>query len=294
MLTNLQAVRMEAIANGVWAMRPDRFHALLASSTSKPDAIAERELEIKDAKAVTSRVSGSIAVIPIRGILAQHPEDWYGDTSYEAISAMIDSVSESSSISGIILDIDSPGGIVYGVQESYARIKEASANKSIIAVINSEAASAAYYLASACSEIVMSPGSQAGSIGTVCVHMDISKALDDAGVKVTYIHAGQYKVEGNMAEPLGDEARAELQRTVDDYYAMFVGAVASGRGVSEKADFGQGRMFRANAAMEAGLADRVATLDQVAEQMTGRRRGSAAARAAQLRKREVELRAMGL
>jgi ClpP class serine protease len=86
------------------------------------------------------------------------------------------------------------------------------------------------------------------------------------GVKTTLISAGKYKTEGNPYEPLSDEARAAMQAMVDDYYGMFTRAVAKGRGVSVDAvrnGFGEGRMVSASQAVKNGMADRVATLDQV-------------------------------
>jgi hypothetical protein len=113
---------------------------------------------------------------------------------------------------------------------------------------------------------VVSPSSLTGSIGVYASHEDESQALDKIGVKVTLISAGKYKVEGNSFEPLGDDARSAMQAMVDEYYGMFTKAVARGRGVKVSdvtGGFGEGRVVTAQQALKLGMADRVATLDQV-------------------------------
>jgi hypothetical protein len=127
-------------------------------------------------------------------------------------------------------------------------------------------ASAAYYLSCQATEVVVSPSSLTGSIGVYSAHEDYSAADEKAGVKVTLISAGKYKTEGNMYEPLSDDARSAMQGLVDSFYGKFVKAVARGRGVSQSAvrdGFGQGRVVTAEDAVKFKLADRVDTLDEV-------------------------------
>jgi ClpP class serine protease len=86
------------------------------------------------------------------------------------------------------------------------------------------------------------------------------------------ISAGKYKVEGNPFEPLSDEARAAFQARVDDYYRMFVDAVARYRGVSAaevRSGFGEGRVVGAREAVRLGMADRIATLDEALSRLQG-------------------------
>jgi ClpP class serine protease len=135
---------------------------------------------------------------------------------------------------------------------------------------------AAYWIASAADELVVTPSGQVGSIGVFAAHEDISKAAEMQGVKVTLISAGQYKTEGNPFEPLSAEARAAMQKDVNTFGDMFVNAVARNRGVgaySVKAGFGQGRMVMAQDAVKASMADRVATLDETLARLLNVRRG---------------------
>ena len=173
-------------------------------------------------------------------------------------------------VSQILLDIDSPGGSVYGVGELAAEIYAARSAKPIVAVSNSLAASAAYWIGSAASEFYVTPGGEVGSIGVWQAHEDWSKALDEAGVKTTLISAGKFKVEGNPYEPLSQEARDFMQLRTDEYYSAFTKAVAKGRGVgidAVRSGMGQGRVLGADAALAENMVDGIATFDEVVKKM---------------------------
>src|SRR5690606_2275469 len=120
------------------------------------------------------------------------------------------------------------------------------------------------------------------SIGVFMVHTDISGADEKAGVRRSVIRSGKYKAEGNPYEPLGDEARAALQADCDEYYQMFLSAVGRHRGIpaaTVEQKFGSGRTMSAKRAKNAGMVDRVASLEEVLDQLTGRRAGSGGNRA---------------
>jgi signal peptide peptidase SppA len=142
---------------------------------------------------------------------------------------------------------------VQGTPELAKRIFDARGKgKQLIAVSNGCMASAAYWICSACDEIVGSPSSETGSIGVFTVHVDQSGMNEMLGLKYTLIKAGEHKAEGNPWEPLGADAEAFIQGQVDEMYGMFVGAVAKHRGVKAgdvKANFGQGRCFTAKQAL---------------------------------------------
>jgi signal peptide peptidase SppA len=234
-------------------------------------------------KAAERQGAGLVAVIPVFGIIAQHAhmvEDISGPrgTATERISEQIRGAIDNPNVEKIVLNIHSPGGSVYGVEELAAEIRSARGKKPIIAVANAMAASAAYYIASAASEIVVTPSGEVGSIGVFSAHEDLSEALKMEGVKITLISAGKYKTETNPFEPLSDEAREHEQSVVDKYYGLFVNSVAKGRGVSAatiRKDFGQGRMVTAKDAVGLGMADRVATLEDTLARAAKKRGRSA-------------------
>jgi signal peptide peptidase SppA len=184
-------------------------------------------------------------------------------------------------ISSILFQIDSPGGAIDGVPEFADEIFAARGRKKIIAIANTMAASAAYWIASSAEELVVTPSGSLGSIGVFAVHEDLSKALDMAGVKVSLVSAGKYKVEGNPYEPLSHGARQNTQYQVNAFHQMFVQAVARGRNVSSldvRTKFGEGRIVLAADAVRARMADRVATLDQTLARLgVGNRKSARAA-----------------
>jgi capsid assembly protease len=212
-----------------------------------------------------------VAVIPVAGLIVQHPSIFtrYGlAVSTEELVAQVRAAVADAAIRAIVLSIESPGGFTYGVSEAAAAIRGLREQKPISAVANSYAASAAYWLASAASELVVTPSGDVGAIGVFAVHEDWSRAYEKAGVKPTLVRAGKYKAEFSDLVPLTDDARAELQRTVEASFETFITDVALGRRVSAatvREGFGQGRMVSAQRAVRLGMADRVASLSEVVQ-----------------------------
>jgi signal peptide peptidase SppA len=263
-----------------WAILPDKFRVIaeivhLRASGQKltEEEIRARLSESRDgiqaAAARSGKGYGTVAVIPIYGVISQRMNlmsQFSGGTSVEKLSSQLRAALADTNVSSIVLDVDSPGGGVEGIPELADEIIAGRSQKKIVAVANTMAASAAYWLACCASELVVAPSGQVGSIGVFAAHEDVSEALKQEGVKVSLVSAGKFKTEGNPYEPLSDEARAELQSKVDGFYEMFIKAVARGRGVSQasvRGGYGQGRMLMAGAAVTEGMADRVATFDQV-------------------------------
>jgi signal peptide peptidase SppA len=210
-----------------------------------------------------------VAVLPIYGPISKRGNiflELFGGVSTESLSQQIREAVASPSMGSIVLDVDSPGGSVAGIEELANEIFEASKKKRIVAVANSQAASAAYCLSSQASEFAITPSGEAGSVGVLAAHIDESKALEKDGIKVTLITAGRYKREGNPYEALSSDARSHMQSRVDAYYDSFVRAVSRGRHLSVKTvreGFGEGRVLGARQALTAGMVDRIATLDEV-------------------------------
>lgn len=222
-----------------------------------------------------ARRGGAVAVIPIQGVLMQRAsmlEAMSGATSTTAIAAAFREAMNDDAVKAVMLEIDSPGGGVFGIEELAAEIFKARGTKPIVAMVNSLAASAAYWLATQADRIVVTPSGQVGSIGVVAVHMDMSGALAAEGVKPTVITTSQFKAEGNPYEPLPEDALAEIRGRMQAYHDMFVNAVARGRGVpaaTVNSDFGQGRVVLAKDAVKRGMADRVGTFEQAIAELAG-------------------------
>jgi signal peptide peptidase SppA len=247
---------------------------------------ADLELSNGDIEAAARRgrpsaIDGDVAVIPLKGVITPRASllaQIFGLGG--GLSQFRDQLSAAvtdEKVGAIVLDIDSPGGLVDLVPETAAEIREAAKVKPVTAVANTMAASAAYWLGSQASEFVVTPSGEVGSIGVYAEHRDISKALESAGMRPTLVSAGKYKVEGNPYEPMSDQAREALQRAVNDYYGMFVKDVALGRDTTVAAvknGYGEGRTLTAKRAVEEGLVDKVGTLEETVSALTRRSRPS--------------------
>lgn len=213
---------------------------------------------------------GNIGVVNIAGPLvnSDHPLlALFGVSSYPAIRRAVVSAAKDPAIDHIVLAIDSGGGAVDGVADTADLLARVNAKvKPISTMATGMMASAAYWLGSSAAKVHAGQTSEVGSIGVVSVHIDRTKQLEMDGVKATVLRAGKFKALVNPFEPLSDEARAEVQRSLDAAYKIFVQHVADARGVSfEKADqkMAQGRVFFGAQAKTAGLVDSITTMDAV-------------------------------
>lgn len=270
-----------AVASTVWLLEENKARQLLevlrirANGGRIPAAEVRRVVAQAKQNRGPQLTNGKVAVLPVYGVVAPRMTmmtRMSGGTAAEELGNNIVALAADPSVSAIVLDVDSPGGAATGIPELAAKIRAAAEQKRIIAMVNHLAASAAYWIASQASEIVSSPSGEVGSIGVYMVHFDESEMYADAGIKPTIVRAGKYKAEGNPFEPLGDEAKAAMQATIDDWYSQFVGAVAKGRGVSAKEvrdSYGQGRVVSSTQALKSGMIDRIDTMDNLLTELTG-------------------------
>jgi signal peptide peptidase SppA len=261
----------------VLAIEPKSFWtmmAMLSAGLAEPD-YERLGLDYRARRQRATATTGKIAVLPLYGFISHRADVFtlaFGGTSTEDFGQALDVAMADTTVTRIVIDVDSPGGTTDGVAELAAKIQAARATKQIVAVANTWMASAAYWLGASATEVVASPSSHVGSIGVFAIHEDLSVALETAGVKPTVISSSDYKSEGNPFEPLGDEARDEIQKQVDQLGRMFERDVAQGRGVSlatVQAKFGQGRVYGAVEAKERGMVDRVGTLEQTLARLSG-------------------------
>ncbi len=259
---------LDALVDQPWALLRSTFQQIVDTATT-----TEATTQAATRQPASARRQGVISVIPIHGVIEHRASligELLGGTSVESVRAAIDAAVDDPDVAAVVLDVDSPGGGVIGVTELAAEIREARERLPIVAVANGTAASAAYWLASQADRVYAIPSGQVGSIGIFAVHMDMTEALAKEGVKPTIISAGEHKTDALDGAPLTDEGRADMQRRVDANYERFLGDVAMGRNVSVETvrdDYGQGRVFGADEALEAGLIDFVGTLDTAIRQL---------------------------
>jgi capsid assembly protease len=211
-----------------------------------------------------------IAVIPIHGSLVKRSlgmEAASGLTSYGDIAAMLDAALADPLVSGILLDIDSPGGEASGSFELARRVREVAAQKPVWAVANDAAYSAAYAIAASAQRLFVTETGGVGSIGVIALHVDQSIKDAKEGYHYTAITAGAHKNDYSPHEPLSGAAKTELQGEVDRLYAIFTEHVAAMRGLDIDAVRATeaGLYFGSNAVAQ-GLADGVQTLDTTLSQ----------------------------
>lgn len=201
--------------------------------------------------------SDGVAVIPIHGMLVNRLS-WGSSyvTGYNWISSQLQAAVDDPDVKGIIFDVNSPGGIAAGCGECANNIFESRSEKPSLAVVDSRAYSAAYYLGSAASKMVSTPSGGVGSIGVVAMHVDLSGALEQDGIKVSFIQAGAEKIDGNPFQKLSVRARASIQRDVDYNYGMFTDAVAKFRDMpSEDVRNTEAACYLPPEALDLGLID---------------------------------------
>jgi len=284
---------LAAFAASPWALEPGYMRSAIAILANR--AMGQPATEgkaISDTKArEVAKAEGGIAVMPIMGLISQRVDAMDeacggGGMSIERATKTFRAQRDDDAVKAIILNIDSPGGGTYGVDEFAREIRESRGVKPIIAQVNSLMASAAYWIGAAADEIVVTPGGVAGSIGVYSVHQDISAALAKAGIAPTLIREGEFKAETNGFGPLSAAGEEQLRSLVLDAATAFRDSVAESRGVSRKAvieKFGDGKVFGAKELVERGMADRIATLDETIARYgvpTKRQSGAASSRQA--------------
>ncbi len=266
---------LTAFASTPWALLEEKLISmrLFLLRKAKGEEIPHEEIKaaMAENRASTPRTSGRVAVLPIVGTIIHRGtqlEESCGMPSCQLIGKRFDAMMDDPGVKTIVLDIESPGGSVYGVQELGQKIANAKGQKKVVASVNALAASGAFWIASQAAEIWMTPTGHVGSVGVFVAHEDISKALESAGVNLTMVSAGKYKTEG--VGPLTEEARAHLQSEVDRYYEMFCQALASGRDTTVtkvKKDFGEGRVVGAKQAKAVGMIDKIGTLQELLQSL---------------------------
>ncbi len=182
-------------------------------------------------------VVGGVAVIPVAGTLVQKLgtlRPYSGMTGYDGIRQNFLMAMTDPDVRAVVFDIASPGGEVAGCFDLVDTIYEARGEKPIWSILNESAYSAAYAIASAADKVIVPRTGGTGSIGVIWMHVDWSKALTNAGVKVTFITYGDRKADGHPEIPLSKEALARFQTDIDTMGELFVKTVARNRNISDK------------------------------------------------------------
>lgn len=260
-----------------WAILREYAPLIAAAKAGRLADVEQAETESR-ARRGRSAPPG-VAVLPLKGMLRPAGgglfELLFGGGGLPAFRDAFPAAVANDDVAGILIDVDSPGGSTDLIPETAAMVRDARGSKPIVAIANTIAASAAYWIAAQADELVVTPSGEVGAIGVFAMHEDISAALEREGVNVSLISAGRFKTEGNPFEPLSDEARTAIQSSVDDFYSMFVNDVAKARDVKAsdvRGGYGEGRIVTARRAVDLGMANRVATFEDTAARLSNARR----------------------
>jgi signal peptide peptidase SppA len=215
--------------------------------------------------------SRGIAIIGIEGVLLDRAliyRDYDGGEpvvyveGYDRIAAALDAALEDEAVTGILLRIASPGGLVTGCFELCAKIA-ASRAKPILAYLADYAFSAGYAVACSGQGIIAAESGSTGSIGCLAVHESYAGFLEAHGVVDTFIQSHTLKSAADPAKALEPEAEAMIQAQVDAAAALFTAHVSAQRGLAVAAiDAMEAGWFTAEAALGNGLIDAIASFDE--------------------------------
>lgn len=212
---------------------------------------------------------GSTAVVPILGTISKRMNmltALSGGVSTDMLTSTFNKLALDNSINSVVLDIDSPGGYMDGLEEARRALLSLRNKKSVFAVSNNLMASAAYYIGSAATEIIGAPNSQIGSVGVWSMAVNESKRLDKKGIEVFIVRSGKNKAVPHPAEPFDEAGLERIREGNEMAFTSFLGAVSENRNISMSkltVLIEGGKLFEATDAIKAQLADRIGTLDEV-------------------------------
>lgn len=256
---------MRLTMSGNWAIQPDAMDNIIAvlNSSAGIEALQQKPgTPVNGTLGVTVR--DGVAVVKIVGPLTKYETfiSWLFDrATYESLALDLRTVTDDPNVKAIVLSIDSPGGMVSGVSELAAQIRAISEVKPIVAHVGGVAASAAYWLASAASEIIASDVASIGSIGAI---VGLSVYADSPQVK-RYSFVSSISP-NKVLDPGTAEGAKEYQRQADEVGSVFVETVARNRGTTVEnvlENYGQGSVYTGAEALNRGMIDSIGTLESV-------------------------------
>ena len=252
----------DAVFTSPWGILREKHDAICALIELKlaGHEAAAAEFAFSEPKAYLTE--SGVKVIPVRGVMGKRMNllsAFSGGMSTERMGVTIQEALGDDEVKALVLDIDSPGGVVDGAAALAEMVFQGRGRKPIVAFADGCCASMAYWLASACDFIVANEVGTVGSIGILVSHIDRSGADAKKGIVRTTISAGSYKVAASDDKPLDLAGREYLQSQVDFIYGLFVDKVARNRGVSvdKTLTMADGKVFIGQAALDVGLVDRV-------------------------------------
>jgi capsid assembly protease len=233
------------------------------SGAAQPD-FKPGSIEIVDEQGRDYQVVDGVAILPIMGPIfprANILTQMSGATSLDVLGRRLDEALADEEVSTILFQIDSPGGSVMGLSEMASKIYEARADKTILALAEGTAASAAYMLGSQAEAFFATEGSVVGSIGTIARIDSPDRAMKNAGIDSIVFRSSELKAAGNG--PMTPRQEDSMRKVLSTYFEMFKDAVVRGRPGIDIESVATGEVWIGRQAVDIGLADDVKTMSQV-------------------------------
>lgn len=262
----MKATQLRAlIASQPWLADEEWFHAFVNMVVS--GAFNEAgALEKKDTQAFSGTVTSGVGIVPISGPIFSKPNfltELLGiGTTYSTITKQVQDFVKNDKIDSILLDIDSPGGIVSGVNEASSIITKAGEQKPLYSYVGGVGASAAYWLMSGSKEIAVDATARVGSIGVVASFID-----PKYDPEIEIVNSASPNKRPDITK---DEGKKVIVEELDALADVFIGTVAENRGVSTKtvkSDFGKGGCLVGKKAVDAGMTDKVMFFSEFLEEI---------------------------
>lgn len=264
---------------GVWSILESHANALLQQAqqiniqlhleqSGKPEQQAAIAAQASSDLNVTRE---GVAIIELSGSLTKQASSFASSRSTVAARRQVRKAASDETVSGILLHIDSPGGMVAGTVDLADEIASAKKKKPVYAYIEDLGASAAYWIASQADKVYANRSAEVGSIGVFMAVTDWSAFAEKEGAKVHVIRFGDFKGAGMPGTEVTEAQLAEWQKSVNNYGDMFIEAIATGRGMStaQVRQLADGRIHGAQAAADLKLIDGVQTLDATLAALVG-------------------------
>lgn len=261
----------ELAASHTWLMTAEALDTVLAVADRQGDVEAlEARLGRPLDNTRTVSVRDGVAVVPVTGPIFRYANlftEISGATATGVLATDIQAALDDPAIVAIVLEIDSPGGAATGINELGDLIYRARGRKPIKAYVGGMGASAAYWIGSAADEVIVDDTAQLGSVGVV---LSLRKQEDRQGTKTYEVVSSNAP---NKRPDIETEAgRAQLQARVDELASVFLDKVARNRDIPRDAindRFRQGGMATGALAVEAGMADRLGSLESLITELAG-------------------------
>ncbi|HDQ07518.1 MAG TPA: signal peptide peptidase SppA [Methanoculleus sp.] len=199
------------------------------------------------------------SVIRVEGTIVAGDGHGGGYVGSEYVGRQIRSAADDPLVRAIVLRVNSAGGSPAAAQEIITDIEYAKEKKPVFVSMGDIATSAAYHISAHADRIYANPDTMTGSIGTIWLVYDYSRALDEEGIEVEVVKSGDLKDIASSYRTLTDEEREYLQAIVDESSELFIEDIVAERGI-DRSLIDDARPLRGEEALRIGLVDEIGNL----------------------------------